>query len=509
MLAWDRSTGTPLSPAIVWQDRRSGVCARLADRAAELAAITGLPLDPYFAAPKMTWLRENLTADGTVTTTDTWLLHRLGAQYVTDAATASRTMLLDLDSAAWSEPACAAFGLDPAALPAVADCAGIVGETPLFGSVGPALPIAGIAVDQQAALLAEGCLAAGDAKCTYGTGAFLLVTTGSSADIAALSGRHAARHIAATLGAGLAAGLGAGGARRPDAAAGAEWGAGRMPVRVEAPLRWISPNAIGSWAPPPLGRFVLRSREFRGRVRLEVRQEDRLLARSGLVRLVPGRPVHLGAGWLARVDPAGGPVRITTGSRPDGRELRFLSGSASREAPVTTGPEEHRTAAAAAARRRQLRASQADREDAIEALKVAYVQGRLTEEELEARVGQAFASRTHADLAAITADIPAGPAAGRRGPDAGPGGRRGHRGDHRGRRPRRRGAHRRCRADPVGDHHGRGPALHRERAAQRTAGTRPAGGGSRGVRCRAARPSSGGRARRNGHEPTTTPCVAT
>jgi glycerol kinase len=179
VLAWDRGTGRPLSPAIVWQDRRSGgVCARLADRAAELAAITGLPLDPYFAAPKMTWLRENMTADGTVTTTDTWLLRRLGAEYVTDAATASRTMLLDLDSAAWSATACAAFGLDPAGLPAVADCAGIVGETSVFG---PSLPIAGIAVDQQAALLAEGCLAAGDAKCTYGTGAFLLVTTGSSA----------------------------------------------------------------------------------------------------------------------------------------------------------------------------------------------------------------------------------------------------------------------------------------------------------------------------------------
>jgi glycerol kinase len=179
VLAWDRGSGRPLSPAIVWQDRRSGgVCARLADRAAELAAITGLPLDPYFAAPKMTWLREILTGEGTVTTTDTWLLHRLGARYVTDAATASRTMLLDLDSVTWSAAACAAFGLDPAALPVVADCAGIVGETSLFG---PALPVAGIAVDQQAALLAEGCLAAGDAKCTYGTGAFLLVTTGSSA----------------------------------------------------------------------------------------------------------------------------------------------------------------------------------------------------------------------------------------------------------------------------------------------------------------------------------------
>lgn len=179
VLAWDRRTGRPLTPAIVWQDRRSaGVCARLADRAAELAGITGLPLDPYFAAPKMTWLRDNLTADGVVTTTDTWLLHRLGAGYVTDAATASRTMLLDLDRAAWSETACAAFGLDPEALPAVADCAGVVGETSAFGG---SLPVAGIAVDQQAALLAEGCLAAGDAKCTYGTGAFLLVTSGSRA----------------------------------------------------------------------------------------------------------------------------------------------------------------------------------------------------------------------------------------------------------------------------------------------------------------------------------------
>ena len=199
VLAWDRGTGAPLSPAIVWQDRRSdGVCARLADRSAELTAITGLPLDPYFAAPKMTWLRENLaqpvSGDGTVTTTDTWLLARLGAGYVTDAATASRTLLLDLDRAAWSEAACAAFGLDPAALPAVADCAGVVGETPLFGS---SLPVAGIAVDQQAALLAEGCLAAGDAKCTYGTGAFLLVTTGTHA---ARSGSGLSSSVAWRLG---------------------------------------------------------------------------------------------------------------------------------------------------------------------------------------------------------------------------------------------------------------------------------------------------------------------
>ena len=179
VLAWDRGTGRPLTPAIVWQDRRSaGVCARLADRAAALTAITGLPLDPYFAAPKMTWLRENMSGEGTVTTTDAWLLARLGARYVTDAATASRTLLLDLDTAGWSPAACEAFGLDPASLPEVADCAGVVGETSLFGG---SLPVAGIAVDQQAALLAERCFAAGQAKCTYGTGAFLLATTGATA----------------------------------------------------------------------------------------------------------------------------------------------------------------------------------------------------------------------------------------------------------------------------------------------------------------------------------------
>ncbi len=195
VLAWDPATGTPLTPAIVWQDRRASVvCDRLADRAAELAEITGLPLDPYFAAPKMTWLRENLTGDGVVTTTDTWLLRRLGAGYVTDAATASRTMLLDLGAVEWSEAACAAFGIEAGSLPRVADCAGVVGETSAFG---PVLPVAGIAVDQQAALLAQRCLAAGDAKCTYGTGAFLLVTSGS---VAARSGAGLSASVAWRLG---------------------------------------------------------------------------------------------------------------------------------------------------------------------------------------------------------------------------------------------------------------------------------------------------------------------
>lgn len=198
VLAWDRRSGRPLTPAIVWQDRRSAsVCDRLAGQAAELTEITGLPLDPYFAAPKLTWLRENLTTEGVVTTTDSWLLARLGAGYVTDAATASRTMLLDLSAADWSQRACAIFGLDPAALPEVTDCAAVTGETAAFG---PPVPVAGQIVDQQAALLAEGCLRAGQAKCTYGTGAFLLVTTGAKPvrSAAGLSGSVAWRLAGAT-----------------------------------------------------------------------------------------------------------------------------------------------------------------------------------------------------------------------------------------------------------------------------------------------------------------------
>lgn len=179
VLAWDRASGRPLSPALSWQDRRAAsVCARLAPRAEALAAITGLPLDPYFAAPKMTWLREHGTRDGVVTTTDAWLVHRLTGAFVTDAATASRTALLDLDAGTWSDAACAAFGIARDTLPAIVDCAAPVGTTAAFGGD---VPVTGLAVDQQAALFAEGCLALGDAKCTYGTGAFVLATTGTRA----------------------------------------------------------------------------------------------------------------------------------------------------------------------------------------------------------------------------------------------------------------------------------------------------------------------------------------
>jgi thioredoxin reductase len=137
-----------------------------------------------------------------------------------------------------------------------------------------------------------------------------LVHAAETADIAALSGRHAARHIAAMLHGGLEGGPAPGLEGGPGACAAAA----PVPVLVEPPLRWISPNAIGSAAPPPLGRFVLRSAAFRRAARLEVRQDGRLLARTRPARLIPERPVHLSAGWLAQVDPAGGPVRVIAGA---------------------------------------------------------------------------------------------------------------------------------------------------------------------------------------------------
>jgi glycerol kinase len=178
VLAWDPATGSPLTEALVWQDRRAdSVCAGLTDHADELRHLTGLPLDPYFAAPKMAWIRRHLTRRGVVTTSDAWLVHRLTGAYVTDAATAGRTQLLDLDRTEWSPRALDLYGLSGEHLPDVVDTAGPVGTTEAFG---PAIPVTGLVTDQQAALLAQRVTAPGGAKCTYGTGAFLLAHTGGA-----------------------------------------------------------------------------------------------------------------------------------------------------------------------------------------------------------------------------------------------------------------------------------------------------------------------------------------
>ncbi|MFD3567009.1 FGGY family carbohydrate kinase [Streptomyces sp. NPDC058667] len=183
VLAWDPATGEPFTDALVWQDRRAAtVCAGLDAHADRLRHLTGLPVDPYFAAPKMAWIRRHATGAGVVTTSDAWLVRRLTGAFVTDAATAGRTGLLDLDTVAWSQTALDLYGLGGERLPMVVDCDTPVGTTSAFG---PPLPLTGLLVDQQAALLAQSADDPAAAKCTYGTGAFLLSQTGPRARRAA------------------------------------------------------------------------------------------------------------------------------------------------------------------------------------------------------------------------------------------------------------------------------------------------------------------------------------
>ena len=189
-ILWDRVTGRPVAPAVVWQSRVSApICARLKARGLEpeIRRRTGLLLDPYFSATKIVHLLETLPglrgrcAAGEVLfgTVDSFLLWRLtgGRVHATDVTNASRTLLFDIHRMAWSDDLLRIFDVPAAILPEVRPSSGAFGETAadLFG--GP-IRIAGCAGDQQAAAFGQGVLAAGDAKNTYGTGAFLLFSTG-------------------------------------------------------------------------------------------------------------------------------------------------------------------------------------------------------------------------------------------------------------------------------------------------------------------------------------------
>jgi glycerol kinase len=184
---WSRRTGRALAPAIVWQDRRTaGQCARLKADGHEEAvqAKTGLLLDPYFSASKIAWALEHwpqIRAAGEdlcVGTVESWLVFRLtGGLHVSDASNASRTMLMDTGSGRWDDGLLGLWGVPPGALPEIVDCAGRLGET-LAEHFGAPIAIAGMAGDQQAASIGQACLAPGDSKATYGTGAFILANTG-------------------------------------------------------------------------------------------------------------------------------------------------------------------------------------------------------------------------------------------------------------------------------------------------------------------------------------------
>jgi glycerol kinase len=188
---WDRRTGDPVHRAIVWQSRQTApICERLRAAGHEplLRQRTGLVLDPYFSASKISWLLERdpllreRAESGEIAfgTVDSWLLHRLtgGRVHATDPTNASRTLLFDIEKRRWDDELCAIFGVPPAVLPQVRPSCGVLGETVAFEGLRAGVPIAGIAGDQQAALFGQRCVEPGMAKNTYGTGAFLVLNTG-------------------------------------------------------------------------------------------------------------------------------------------------------------------------------------------------------------------------------------------------------------------------------------------------------------------------------------------
>ncbi|HEY6462369.1 MAG TPA: glycerol kinase GlpK, partial [Polyangiaceae bacterium] len=191
-VVWEKGTRRPIDLAIVWQCRRTAdVCAKLKEDARLVGRVrekTGLVIDAYFSATKIAWLLDHVAgararaekgelAFGTM---DSYLVSELtaGAVHATDVTNASRTLLMNLARAEWDPELCATFHVPPQVLPAIVGSAEIVGRTRGVGFLPDGLPIAGIAGDQQAALFGQACFTEGDAKCTYGTGAFALMNIG-------------------------------------------------------------------------------------------------------------------------------------------------------------------------------------------------------------------------------------------------------------------------------------------------------------------------------------------
>jgi glycerol kinase len=189
---WDRGTLAAPRRAIVWQDRRTtSVCDRLRDAGHEsrVSELTGLRLDPYFTGTKLTWLADNddtwrgvTEGDVVIGTVDSYLVARLtgGTVHATDPSNASRTLLYDINAGGWSDELCELLQVPRSALPEVRPSSGDFGRTDPRAFLGLDLPIGGIAGDQQAALFGQVCFDEGSSKCTYGTGSFVLVNTGTT-----------------------------------------------------------------------------------------------------------------------------------------------------------------------------------------------------------------------------------------------------------------------------------------------------------------------------------------
>ena len=216
VVLWDRKTGKPVAPAVVWQDRRTEeICARLRKEGHEpsVQQQTGLVIDPYFSATKIAWLLDETPglraraeageiAFGTV---DSWLVYRLsrGKSHVTDVTNASRTLLFDGQRLAFSPQLAALFRVPMAMLPEVIPSSGDLARLQGVPGLADGTPLAGIAGDQQAALFGQSCFTPGEAKCTYGTGAFLLMNVGAQPVI---SSNRLLTSVAWQLGAGGGAG---------------------------------------------------------------------------------------------------------------------------------------------------------------------------------------------------------------------------------------------------------------------------------------------------------------
>lgn len=190
VVLWDRISGQPVANALVWQDRRTAdFCRERQSDEPWLNQLTGLVLDPYFSATKIRWLLQHtlglrpLTETGQVIggTIDSWLIWKLtgGASHVTDNTNASRTLLFDLTGGDWHPDLCEFFGVPRAMLPRILPSAADFGTTLGLEFLPDGLPITGVAGDQQAALFGQGGFSPGEAKCTYGTGAFFLQNTGT------------------------------------------------------------------------------------------------------------------------------------------------------------------------------------------------------------------------------------------------------------------------------------------------------------------------------------------
>ena len=189
-LFWDKETGEPIHKALVWQDRRTAsFCMELKEKGLEegIRAKTGLVLDPYFSGTKAKWLLDNVpnarerAQKGEILfgTIDTWLIWKLCGAHVTDPSNASRTLLFNIETQAWDDELLEIFDIPRSCLPSVVDNAGIMGHTFSFDGLEAGIPVSGVAGDQQSALFGQACFAPGEAKCTYGTGAFVLMNTGS------------------------------------------------------------------------------------------------------------------------------------------------------------------------------------------------------------------------------------------------------------------------------------------------------------------------------------------